>query len=150
MKEYREFQFAWIISSLMFLVLLFVIALYMTSAGDRPISGVGLFIFIGSSALVFALFYGMTTTIDAEKIVVSFGIGLIQKRIGIDKIKTVTIIKNPWYYGWGIRYIPNGKLYNMSGLKGVELTFYSTDRIVRIGTQDPAQLKTEIEKFLKQ
>lgn len=149
MKQHKEFQFAWSLFPMMAIVQILGVILYITGAGDRPVNGVGLSILVGSSQLVFALFYGMTTILDPEKITVLFGIGLIKKRFALNKIKEVSVVKNPWYYGWGIRYVPHGKLYNISGLKGVELTFYSTDRIIRIGTQDPAKLKNEIEKFVK-
>src|SRR6187549_2822968 len=117
MKSYKEFQFARYITIIMTFVLILMFVLFATGAGDRPISIVGLSIFVGSTLIVFALFYGMTTTIDPEKITIAFGIGLIHKRIALDKVKEVAIVKNPWYYGWGIRFIPNGKLYNISGLK---------------------------------
>ncbi|MGV3587775.1 MAG: hypothetical protein ACO1OF_12280 [Adhaeribacter sp.] len=93
-------------------------------------------------------FYGLTTKITAEAITVSFGIGLIRKRIKLQRIKTVDTVKSPWYYGWGIRIIPNGTLYNISGTDGVELKFNDTDRIIRIGTKDSLTLKKEIEKRL--
>jgi hypothetical protein len=41
-------------------------------------------------------------------------------------------------------------LYNISGSDGVELQFSDTDRIIRIGTRDADQLKTEIENRLKE
>jgi hypothetical protein len=99
--------------------------------------------------LVCLLFYGLTTKITPDTISVSFGIGLIRKRIKLKRIKTVEIVKSPWYYGWGIRIIPNGTLYNMSGTDGVELKFNDTDRIIRIGAKDSLTLKKEIEKRLK-
>lgn len=98
--------------------------------------------------LVCLLFYGMTTRIGADTIEVSFGIGLIRKRIQLQRIKSVDTVKSPWYYGWGIRIIPHGMLYNITGTDGVELTFKDTSRIVRIGSRDAATLKNEIEKRL--
>lgn len=87
----------------------------------------------------------MTTTIDAESITISFGIGLIKKKINLDNIKSVTGVQNPWYWGWGIRIIPNGTLYNISGCKGIELKFKNSDKIIRIESKDPETLK-KIEK----
>ena len=57
-------------------------------------------------------------------------------------------IKSAWYHGWGIRIIPNGTLYNISGTDGVELKFNDMNTIIRIGTKDSATLKKEIEKRL--
>jgi hypothetical protein len=61
---------------------------------------------------------------------------------------TVESVTSPWYYGWGIRMIPNGTLYNISGGDGVELKFADTNRIIRIGTKDSLTLKKEIRKRL--
>jgi hypothetical protein len=90
----------------------------------------------------------MTTTVNAEWITVSFGMGIIRKRIQISRIKNIEIVKNPWYYGWGIRLIPKGMLYNISGSEGVELTFIDTDRVIRIGSAVSTRLKEEISKRL--
>jgi len=98
--------------------------------------------------LVCLLFYGLSTTVSATNITVSFGIGLIHKKIPMQKIKSIQIVESPWYYGWGIRLIPNGILYNISGQKGVELRFFDTDRVIRIGSKNPEVLKNEIEKSL--
>lgn len=66
----------------------------------------------------------------------------------MQKIKSIQIVESPWYYGWGIRLIPNGILYNISGQKGVELTFSDTNKVIRIGSKKPDALKLEIEKRL--
>jgi len=99
--------------------------------------------------ITYLLFYGLTTKIENGLLTVSFGVGLIRKRIQLHRIKKVATIVNPWYYGWGIRFIPNGMLYNMSGSDGVELQFNDTGRIIRIGTRDSDRLKMEIESRLK-
>jgi hypothetical protein len=98
--------------------------------------------------LIFFLFYGLTTKITSDTITISFGVGLIRKKIQLKRVKTADTIKSPWYYGWGIRIIPNGTLYNISGTDGVELKFNDTNRIIRIGTKDSLTLKKEIEKRL--
>ena len=90
----------------------------------------------------------MTIKVDTERINISFGLGVIRKSIKVDKIINVDTIKNPWYYGWGIRLIPNGWLYNISGSDGIELKFGDKRRIIRIGTKDSGKLKNEIIKRL--
>jgi hypothetical protein len=90
----------------------------------------------------------MTIKIDERLLTISFGIGLIRKRIEIARIKNVETVKNPWYYGWGIRIIPKGMLYNISGTAGIELKFKDTERLVRIGTKNSTQLKQEITRFI--
>ena len=50
--------------------------------------------------------------------------------------------------GWGIRLIPNGWLWNVSGLGAVELSLVNGQRF-RIGTDEPEQLATAIQGALK-
>jgi hypothetical protein len=48
-------------------------------------------------------------------------------------------VRNPWYYGWGVRLTPHGILYNVSGLNAVELLL-DDGRRVRVGTDEPDAL----------
>jgi hypothetical protein len=148
MKDYKEFTFGWLIFVFVVPIHLLLTYLYLSNIGDKPIGTNGFIVITLVFILVCLLFYGLTTNITSDTITVSFGIGLISKRIKLKRIKTVDTVKSPWYYGWGIRIIPNGTLYNISGTDGVELTFNDTDRIIRIGTKDSLELKKEIEKRL--
>ncbi len=148
MKEYEEFQFGWLTFIILVPIQIFVAFLYFNELGDRPLDG-NTYLFVnGIFLLVYFLFYGMTIKVDTERINISFGLGVIRKSIKIDKIINVDTIKNPWYYGWGIRLIPNGWLYNISGSDGIELKFGDKRRIIRIGTKDSGKLKNEIIKRL--
>jgi len=52
------------------------------------------------------------------------------------------------YGGWGIRYsIRNGKAYNVSGDKGVQLVF-NTGKKLLIGSQNPEQLEAAIRSIM--
>jgi len=93
-------------------------------------------------------FYDMKTYIDNEQILISFGIGLVKKRIAIKNIEKVTVVRNKWYYGFGIRMLKNGWLYNIKGLDAVELKMKNTKSIIRVGTADSQKLKREIERML--
>jgi hypothetical protein len=148
MKDYKEFTFGWLIFLAVIPIHILLTYLHINNIGDRPI-GTNPFILITLMfILICLLFYGLTTKITSDAITVSFGIGLIRKRIQLQRIRSVTTVKSPWYYGWGIRLIPNGLLYNISGSDGVELRFHDTNRIIRIGTKDSLRLKREIEKRL--
>ena len=146
MKEYKEFQFGWLTFIILIPIQIFVTFLYFTELGDRPLDRNTYIIVNGTFLLVYFLFYGMTTKVDTERINISFGPGVIRKTIKVDTIINVDTIKNPWYYGWGIRIIPNGWLYNISGSDGIELRFSDKRGIIRIGTKDSAKLKNEIIK----
>lgn len=149
MKDYKEFQFGWLIFVFAIPTQILITYLYVNDLGDRPIGLTGFAITSSMFLLLYLLFYGLTTKISVDNISVSFGVGLIRKRISIKRISTVESVKTPWYYGWGIRFIPNGMLYNVSGTDGVELKFNDTRRVFRIGTKDSIKLKEEIAKRIK-
>lgn len=148
MKDYKEFTFGWLIFVFAIPIHLFLTYLYVNNLGDRPMGTDGYIVFTLAVILVCLLFYGLTTKITSDTIVVSFGIGLIRKRIELKRVKKVDEVESPWYYGWGIRIIPHGTLFNISGTRGVELKFNDTRRIIRIGTKDSSTLKREIESRL--
>lgn len=148
MKDYKEFTFGWLIFIFVIPIHLLMTYLYIEEMGNRAIGTNHYVVITLTFILVCLLFYGLTTKISLDTITVSFGIGLIRKRIPLKRIRTVERVKSPWYYGWGIRIIPNGTLYNISGSDGVELKFNDTKRIIRIGTKDSLTLKNEIEKRL--
>ena len=148
MNDYREFQFSWLMVVILIPIQLWMTYLLVNGIGDRPMT-LDIFLFVsGLFLLVSLLFYGMTTKVDREKITLSFGIGLIRKKIQLNRIKSIDTVKNPWYYGWGIRLIPNGWLYNVSGLNAVELRFNDKNGVIRIGTKDSNKLKNEISNRL--
>ena len=144
MGTYREFQFATVLVITLGLTEIFLGYLFTNDIGTKPMD---LTIFLMVSALLVIsvlLFYGMTTRVNHEKIIVSFGIGLIRKSVNFSVIQEVNIVMSAWYFGWGIRYIPNGMLYNVSGPDAVELKLKSGTRVVRIGTKDPVRLHSEL------
>lgn len=93
------------------------------------------------------LFAVLNVRVDSEKISIRFGIGLIRKEFQVTDIASHEIVKNPWYYGWGIRRTPHGWLYNVSGFGAVELRM-KDGRSYRIGTNDTAGLYNAIENVL--
>lgn len=140
MGDYKEFQFGTLLVITLGLTELLMLWLFMNGIGTTPMT-LGIFLLVTGILLISVLlFYGMTTVVAGDTIVLSFGIGLIRKTIDLSNVREAVIIKNPWYYGWGIRYIPHGMLYNVSGPDGVELRFTTGGRIVRIGTKDPVHL----------
>jgi hypothetical protein len=142
---YREFQFSWLLFGIIVPIQILITILYIYKMGDNPMPGQAYIAVTAVMVLVVLLFYGMTTTVERSRIKVSFGIGLISKTIETSRIKDVSTVKSPWYYGYGIRLIPNGWLYNVSGPHAVELRFVDKKRVIRIGTKNPVQLKSELD-----
>lgn len=91
------------------------------------------------------LFSTLTVTIESGEIVLRYGIGLIRKRVSLSDVASCGIVRNKWYYGWGIRLTPHGWLYNVSGLDAVELTMREGKK-VRIGTDVPEELERAIRE----
>ncbi len=119
---------------------------------------IGNFLYLHGSSLFFIavllvlvvclfLFAVLNVRIDGEKISIRFGVGLIRKEFPFREIESHNIVRNPWYYGWGIRRTPDGWLYNVSGFSAVELHMKDGKKY-RIGTDDPAGLNNAIEQAL--
>ena len=145
-QNYKEFQFGWLLFVVIFPVHILFTYLYAYGIGDRPLT-TGAFILSNLIFLItYLMFYGMTTTLSRDWIIISFGVGLIRKRIQLKKIISAEPAEDPWYYGLGIRFIPHGMLYNIRGLHTVELKLHDTKNVIRIGTQNPKQLRQEIVK----
>lgn len=148
MKEYKEFQFGWMIFIPIISAQVLLAFLYINKLGTRPLDTTS-FIAV-STILILALLlsYRMTINVEDKFLTISFGVGLIKKRIEMKRIKSVSAINSPWYFGWGIRLIPHGILYNVSGQNGIELQFNDSNRVIRIGTKNSTQLNQEITKRL--
>ena len=101
----------------------------------------------GAAAAVLALcaflFHALTVEVSRNEVVAAFGPGVIRKRWRIDDIDEVRPVQNPWYYGWGIRLIPHGWMFNVSGLEAVEMQLKNGKKF-RIGTDDPQGLTEAI------
>ena len=85
------------------------------------------------------LFNSLTVSIDQEKIKVAFGYGLIRKIIYLRMIQSAEKVRNKWFYGFGIRLIPGGQMWNVAGFDAIELKL-NNGRVFRIGTDEPDRL----------
>jgi hypothetical protein len=95
------------------------------------------------------IFYKLTISIDSTYLSFSLGIGLVSKQYLIANIKSCKAVKNDPFYGIGIRLIPQGWLYNVSGLKAIELTFKNRSSKIRIGTDIPDEIADIINKMVE-
>ncbi len=95
---------------------------------------------IGALAFGLLFFSTLTVVICSDSIQVKFGpIPLFKKNVAFDTISAYKLVKNPWYYGYGIRVIRRGTLYNISGPHALEITLHTGKR-VQIGTDEPEKL----------
>ena len=140
--DYRHTQVGYAVIILVGLVLAFAVFL---AAGSE-------FIWIALAAVIvlvtcLVLFTSLTVMVYKDRIEVKFGPGLVRRRFPMGDIESCRVVKNPWYYGWGVRITPYGWLYNVSGLGAVELTMKNGKRF-RIGTDAPNELADAIQRRL--
>jgi len=119
--------------------ILLVLNYFYLSGNTNPF----LLIILAALAVSLLLFSILTVEVDGEEVSVRFGVGLIRKRFPLSEIESHSAVRNPWYYGWGLRRTPIGWLYNVSGLEAVEITL-KDGRKIRIGTDDPTGLDAAI------
>jgi hypothetical protein len=90
-------------------------------------------------AVIFALFGTLTVVVGEERLECRFGPGLIRRRVALADVERAEAISLPWYYGWGVRFTPQGWLYRVSGTTAVRLTLTGGKRVL-IGTDEPGRL----------
>ena len=144
MNEYKHTQVGtFLIISYSAVILLLGILFIVTDF--NPIALVGLTIML----IVLGLFATLTVQVGDQKIKIYFGLGLIRKDFLIKEIVGYRVVKNPWTYGWGIRFTPSGWLYSVSGFSVIELQMKNGKKY-RIGTDDPNGFSKALDEALKE
>lgn len=138
--ERRQYGKAFLVMAFVFLV---VVTGVLAAMGEMlPAASISAMLVI-----LMACFSWLTVSVQREGIKLSFGIGLVRRTIPYERIVSTTIVRNKWWYGWGIRLSPHGWMWNLSGLDAVEL-LYEDGKAFRIGTDDPKGLKRAIDVML--
>jgi hypothetical protein len=142
---YKKRQTGWLMIVLFLpIILFFMYVIYRQEVLGKPFGNnpgpsilyLGFAIFF---LILLSLFSHLTVTGYTNYLQIKFGIGLIRKKFYYKDIKECGIQKSPWYYGWGIRKIPEGWLYNVSGSWSVQLNMKDGKKY-RIGTDEPKGL----------
>lgn len=141
--NYKHTQTGWmVLSSFIGIILIFAV-LPLPEEHRKILLPVMATIFFISAALMGTL----TVEVKESEVQIRFGIGLIRKNFPLDEIKSCEPVRNRWWYGWGVRLIPGGWLYNVSGLDAVELVMRN-GKIFRIGTDEPRLLADVIQAHM--
>jgi hypothetical protein len=140
MIEYQHTQIGYLTIIALALGLLLIVGL-MAVYGFNWIA-FAVLIILGFCLVLFAT---LTVVIEEDVLEIRFGPGAIQKKFPLKDIESCQVVKNPWYYGWGIRLTPHGWLYNVSGSYAVEIKM-KTGKEYRIGTDAP----NDLEKVIRQ
>jgi hypothetical protein len=85
------------------------------------------------------LFWALSVQVTESEIVLWFGSGSVRRRFALSSVADARVVRNKWYFGWGIRVLPKGRLYNVSGLDAVEIEMRDGS-VHRIGTDRPSEL----------
>ena len=140
MTEYRHTQVGTLVLVLSGIVLI-LLATLMITIEAHPIAVVVVILLL----LCIAMFNSLTVEVTDIAVRVRFGPGPIGKSFRLSAIRQVRTVRNPWYYGWGIRWFPRGWLFNVSGFDAVELVMLD-GRVYRIGTDQPGGLLAAINR----
>ena len=146
---YKEIQYGWEFIVVLIAIYGLVFCSYMVEWGSNPVSSFALiYIFTPVFALALLLVYRMKTVVTEENLSITMGI-LFYKKFRIKEIKKSVVVHNSWMMGWGIRWVVSGWLYNIRGLKAVELHYKNKKRMDRIGSSNPDKLKAVIDDLIE-
>ena len=132
-----------ILWTLLFVVLFFVGLLVYTEIYES----VFIMLFV---ILLLTSFASLTVTIDAKDLRIQFGYGIYKKCFDLRDIASSRIVRNKWYFGWGIRvwFWPYMWIFNVSGFNAIEIKL-KNGKIYRIGTDEPKELEQAIQRSIK-
>jgi hypothetical protein len=141
---YKEEQFGWAMNVWILILPFLMLLFYLLEIGDKPMPLFVLIVSVVLFLIIFLLFFKLTVAVNDSNIVISFGVGIIRKKVSLGDINEVKRVKTNWYNGWGIRKIKNGMLYNIQGFNAIELSFKNKKSILRIGISSSSDLDKEI------
>lgn len=150
MNHFKETQQGGIIGISLFILIALVIIGYVFKDDVEGLSDRWFYLFVLSLLFVFAMFSDFKTVIVDNKILLKYGIGLLKKEIDVSRISSVKVVRNKWYYGWGIRYYGRGWMWNYKGLEAVELQFKDRKSTFRIGSGKAEELKECLNTLLSE
>ena len=122
------------------IALLPVAIVLVASAGEQDLAVVILLLVsIGLVLAIVTLFSRLTVEVSVTQVRLFWSFGWPARSIARSDIRSVEVVRNRWIYGWGIRVVRGGWLWNVWGLDAVELEL-ADERKFRIGTDEPYEL----------
>lgn len=128
----------------LFAIVMFSLAAGMARSDDVP-AWSALLVTLSMGLLFLAVIDAtrLTTTVTPSAVTLRFRLGWPSKTIDRSRIVAARRRHNSPLFGWGIRKIPGGWMWNVCGLESVELDLDSGS-LFRIGTDDPDGLLAAI------
>ena len=99
-------------------------------------------------AVALAVFGRLTVIARPEHLAIHFGWGWPRRTMAWTDATAVRVVRNRWWYGFGIRWFPGGTLWNVWGLDAVEFDLAS-GRAFRVGTDEPEQLLEAVDTHVR-
>ena len=156
-KSYKEIQNFKVINLIFISLMLIITVLFVFEMGSKGKTlDLNAYVFFELICLaVLLLFYKMVIRIKRKTIIISFGVGLIKKKILIQEIKKETIIKKriSGFNGLGIRNTPDGLLFNTSSGEAIVFSTKFNQKIAIVSKHIEELIKiiqnniSEIEKL---
>ncbi len=140
-KQYQHTQIGYLTIVILSVAFLFILRLMKMNR----FNWIGLVVLV-ILGFCFVLFVALTVIIKDDFLEIRHWV--YKKRFSLKEIASTKIVKNPWYYGWGIRLTPYGWLYNVSGFYAVEITM-KNGKSYRIGTDNPNELEQAIRQSIE-
>ena len=142
---YERVQWGW--TWLVYLVFAVPFTLFMFAVAEEDEEEV----VIGATAaflvvllVVLVIFSRLAVSSDTDTVTARFGFGWPSKTVDLADVAAVRTVRNQWYYGWGVRKLATGWMYNVWGLDAVEVEFEDGSTF-RIGTDDPQNLEAALQ-----
>ena len=146
-KKYTQFGTVSIVILLPLFLLFAVLTIKAALANTPELIVLGILAF--TFFLCLSTFYKLTITVDSTHVSFKLGIGLFSKSYKISDLRSCMPVTNSAIYGIGIRWLPDGWLYNVSGLKAIELRFKHKASVIRIGTNKPDEISQLIQSLIR-
>jgi DNA-binding XRE family transcriptional regulator len=126
------------------MVPIFVACIVAFNNAVQTIPAIGLGFLFGILTVVSILFSSMTIEVNESELSYCFALGALKKSIPLEEIGKCSKVKNPIWMGFGIHPFGTGRIYNVSGLLGVEIELKGGS-FLRLGTDQPNYLLQAIE-----
>ena len=140
--RYKHTQVGYVTGGVLLAALPLIYFAFMVEDGELGAFGYAV---LGAFGVLAVVFSSLTVQVTDRELVFYFGPGFWTRRFALHDIISVKVVRNSPLHGWGIRYTHHGWLYNVSGLRAVELTIRGEGQI-RIGTDEPEALKRTLEE----
>lgn len=137
--RHSQYGFMWLFVVVWLVLVMALVAFF----ADEQTDVVLILAFTGALLLLIGTitfwFSRLTIVIEDDLVTAYFGAGWPRRQIRRHEIIGFRMAHNKWWYGWGIRKVPGGWMYNVWGLDAVELELAS-GRKFRLGSDEPEEL----------